>query len=516
MARKQIDLTPIGFVFLPFDQFILVPRNGESIFTISHGENFSAAFLAKNNYTGYFLEYGTWCEARLVDKQKVIFHGRFCFRLIKKIKESPTLIKALVDIKENEESPLFVELARRISFNKKVYERSLVAMDKIRSRFSTFPPNETLLPMKTGDLAFLFGSLLPCDFFAQRQDIIQTSNPVVRLDKALSYLEFFISDKNAVNIPVRSFKEGGKDKMQEREDVAIFRKKLADLSDRISSQVKVAIEKRVESLSKTSPSSSAYQFIYDWLSFALDFYALKKTSDNNDIKNVCEILEADHCGLAKAKERIIEEIAVRKLNPNKKGPTLLFVGPPGTGKTSLGASIARALGRKFVRLSLGGVKDEALIRGHSMTYVGAKPGRILENILRSGSSNPVIMLDEVDKLGREGLNGNVESALLEVFDPEQNFAFEDHYLGLPADLSEVIFITTANEDDNIPPALLDRMDVINFPGYCFEEKLDIAKTFLIPRQIERNGLAGVAGMEKLSLIFKVSKTKLYQLCQLLL
>ncbi len=340
-----------------------------------------------------------------------------------------------------------------------------------------------------GHLADLIIIYLQPDTSIQQQ-ALSLSNPRDRL-KLVHHLLYESQKKiNSGETPKqpdtsRWPRQSGARSDNDNEELNELRKKIEELQ--VSDQVHKTITKELGRLERMNPASPDYHNILHYIEYVSELPWQDETTENLDLNRAEKILNEDHYGLDKIKERILEHLAVRQLNKDMKGPIICLVGPPGVGKTSLGKSIARAMKRDFIRLSLGGVHDEAEIRGHRRTYLGAMPGKIIQEIKRAGSRNPVFMLDEIDKLGRD-FHGDPASALLEVMDPEQNDTFVDHYLNLPFDLSRVLFIATANQSDPIPAPLLDRMEIITLPGYSEEEKKSIACRYLLDRQRENHGL----------------------------
>ena len=380
-------------------------------------------------------------------------------------------------------------------------------LERAASLGKNLPPEALIFALNTDEparLADLTASNLELKV-EEAQSILEIADPYQRLKKVYELLtrELELLD---VQSKISTEAKGEMDKLQKQyflrqqmkaiqkelgegneiqEEIRIYQEKLRKI--RVSDEVKEELEKQISRLAQMHPESAETSVVRNYLDWMFMLPWNKSTTDTLDLVKAKKILDDDHYGLEKVKERILEYLGVRKLSKTIKGPILCFVGPPGVGKTSLGKSIARALGRKFVRISLGGVHDEAEIRGHRRTYVGAMPGRIIQGIRRAGMENPVFMMDEVDKIGAD-FRGDPSSALLEVLDPEQNNQFRDHYLGVPYDLSKVLFITTANLLDPIQPAFRDRMEVLELPGYTEEEKLQIAVRHLIPKQIAENAL----------------------------
>lgn len=355
-----------------------------------------------------------------------------------------------------------------------------------------------------GRLADLITSNLKVDL-KDRQKILETLNAENRLSKLLVFLNkelelLRLGDK--IQSEVKDKIEEGQKEYFLREQLKAIQKELGDKDDRtqeieelelkidkagMPEEAREQAKKELDRLTRIPPQAAEYTVARTYIDWLIDLPWNKYTEDNIEIERSKEILDEDHYNLLDVKDRILEFLSVLKIKKDPRSPILCFVGAPGVGKTSLGKSIARAMGRKFIRYSLGGMRDEAEIRGHRRTYIGSLPGRIIQGLKRAGSTNPVFMLDEIDKIGND-FRGDPASALLEVLDPEQNDSFSDHYLEVCFDLSKVMFITTANIIETIPPPLLDRMEVIRLPGYTQEEKLQIAKKFLVPRQRSENGL----------------------------
>ncbi|UCH36824.1 MAG: endopeptidase La [Armatimonadota bacterium] len=338
-----------------------------------------------------------------------------------------------------------------------------------------------------------------------KQQILEVVDPLKRLERISEHLNHeieILEIEKKIHSRVKKELEDTQKEFYLRERMKAIQQELGERDDRtmeldelrkqieaagMPKEVEEKAYKELDRLEKMPPASPEVVVVRTYLDWLVTLPWSTRSEDKLDIGDAEKVMHEDHYGLKKVKERILEYLAVRKLNPESKGPILCFMGPPGVGKTSMGKSIARATGRNFVRISLGGVRDEGEIRGHRRTYVGALPGRIIQGMKTVGSRNPVFMMDEIDKIGID-FRGDPAAALLEVLDPEQNNAFSDHYLEVPFDLSEVMFITTGNLPDPVPPALRDRMEIIEFPGYTEEEKLKIAQLFLVPKQLKEHGL----------------------------
>jgi len=408
-------------------------------------------------------------------------------------------MKARMDvIKESKEKSLELEALTRnaISLFQKVVSMAFYLPDELQAVVLNIQDESKLADFVASNVNFEV---------ADKQSVLEAVDMEDRFKRLITLLSKEVSVLE-LGAKIRSEVKTELDKDQReyylREQLKAIQKELGEEDERAAERKEIA--KKIEAagmpqevmevavteldrLSKMPLAAAEYTVSRTYLDWLVSLPWSKQTEDNLNIKSAEKILDDDHYDLQDVKERMLEYLAVRKLKKDTKGPILCFIGPPGVGKTSLGKSIARALGREFVRLSLGGVRDEAEIRGHRRTYVGALPGRIIQGIRKAGSNNPVFMLDEVDKIGAD-FRGDPAAALLEVLDPEQNCSFSDHYLEVSFDLSKVMFITTANIADPIPPALKDRMEMLELPGYTQEEKILIAQKFLVPRQISENGL----------------------------
>ncbi|MDZ7263385.1 MAG: endopeptidase La [candidate division KSB1 bacterium] len=429
----------------------------------------------------------------------LLIQGLYRVRLITFIQETPyfkAIFEPLKDVFNESDQNQIDALAsnlrnifkRMVELSSEITYEQLVMVSNIKE------------PGMLADMIVAFSSV-PIE---DKQDILNTIDVLERLNKAniiinkrLQTLE--LGEKIQSDIQSKIGKS--QREMYLREQMKAIQKELGEDAEtseikelkqkikkaKMPEEARKVADKELERLSQMHPSSAEYTVSRTYLDWLIELPWSKSTTDNLDIEKVQEKLDADHYNLTKVKKRILEYLAVRKLKDDMKGPILCFVGPPGVGKTSLGRSIAEAMGRKFIRMSLGGIRDEAEIRGHRRTYIGALPGRIIQGIKKAGSNNPVFMLDEIDKLGYD-FRGDPSSALLEVLDPEQNFSFSDHYLEVAFDLSKVMFIATANMSDPIPPALKDRMEIIEIPSYVEEDKVRIAFDFLIPKQVKEHGL----------------------------
>ena len=431
---------------------------------------------------------------------KILVQGLAKARIVKYNQTKPLFHVEIEKIEETVPEELSVELEALMRNIKEQCEKILSLKGLVSPEVMEVLDNVT----EPGRLADLVASNLKLKI-EESQGLLEIFDPIQRLEKVGEYLskELELSTVQA-KIQTQAKEEMSKTQREYflREQLRAIKSELGDIDEKgqeiqeFSDKIKKAkmpkdaeeeARKQLSRLDQMHPDSAEASIVRTYLDWMVEIPWSKTTRDKLDIKRAKKILDEDHYGLKKVKERILEYLSVRKLNKKMKGPILCFAGPPGVGKTSLGKSIARALGRKFVRISLGGIRDEAEIRGHRRTYIGALPGRIIQGLKQAGSNNPIFMMDEIDKVGAD-FRGDPSAALLEVLDPEQNFAFSDHYLNITFDLSNVMFITTANMIEPIMSALKDRMEIIELSGYTDEEKLKISRQFLIPRQLEENGI----------------------------
>jgi len=438
---------------------------------------------------------------RLPDgRVKVLMQGLKKARIVEYVQETPTFLVRIEPIEE----PIITEITLEIEALMRYVKEE---MEKVVSMGRMVPPDILMVldtidePGKLADVAAANLGLA----VDKAQEVLEIVDPIERLKKLSEILGKEIELLNMQAKILSQAKEEMSKSQREyflREQMKAIRTELGegdersedveDLRKRIKKakmpkDIEKEVKKQLERLDMMHPDAVESTMLRTYIEWLIELPWSKSTKDRLDIKKAKKILDEDHYDLDKVKERILEFLSVMKLKGEMKGPILCFVGPPGVGKTSLGKSIARSLGRKFLRISLGGMKDEAEIRGHRRTYVGSMPGRIIQGIKTAGTNNPVFMMDEIDKIGTD-FRGDPSSALLEVLDPEQNNAFSDHYLNVPFDLSKVMFITTANRVDTIPSALKDRMETIYISGYTDQEKLAIAKKYLVPKQLVENGL----------------------------
>jgi ATP-dependent Lon protease len=502
----QTEMVPFPYMVFP------VYVNDRGLPTFTEADNYDklvAVVLRRpaepgSEQPGEVCEIGTLCR---VNQIKKVGDGKFKVTLegINRLQILNSEPKGLITLAHCELVREFVEK----NLVSDALVQSLNALLKISLSHGKPLPDDVMKmidyidnPARLSDLVALYVNLP----LLELQELLETVDPLERLKKVYVHLTNEVQRMQVKNeVTTEVTKRVGKNQKEYilREQMKHIQEELGDEDPKTSDmnelrrlideaelpeEIKKIADKELKRLERINPASPEHNVARTYLDYLAGMPWNKSTEDCLDIIKAEEILNEDHYNLKKVKERILEFLAVRSLKENMKGPVLCFVGPPGVGKTSLGRSIARSLGRKFVRISLGGMRDEAEIRGHRRTYIGALPGRIIKELFRCGANNPVFMLDEIDKLGQD-FRGDPSSALLEVLDPEQNFSFQDHYLDVPFDLSKVMFITTANQLDPIPGPLKDRMEVIRLAGYSTEEKLHIVRNFIIRKEVEENGLA---------------------------